>query len=84
MAIEQRDGAISDRRCDISRWHICVHQHIIRPAHPLLNDVFRNADRCAILENMKTDKSSAIIAEMTPEYAAKITKKMALLQDDAS
>ena len=39
---------------------------------------------CAILESMKTDKSSAIIAEMTPEYAAKITKKMALLQDDAS
>lgn len=39
---------------------------------------------CAILENMKTDQSAAIIAEMTPEYAAKVTKKMALLQDDAS
>ncbi len=39
---------------------------------------------CRILENMKTEESSAIIAEMTPEYAAKVTKKMALLQDDAS
>lgn len=39
---------------------------------------------CKILENMKTKVSAAIIAEMTPEYAAKVTKKMALLQDDAS
>lgn len=39
---------------------------------------------CGILENMKTEESAAIIAEMTPEYAAKVTKKMALLQEDAS
>ncbi len=39
---------------------------------------------CKILDTMKTKQSAAIIAEMTPEYAAKVTKKMALLQDDAS
>ncbi len=39
---------------------------------------------CGILENMDSKESAAIIAEMTPEYAAKVTKKMALLQDDAS
>lgn len=39
---------------------------------------------CKILDTMKAKQSAAIIAEMTPEYAAKVTKKMALLQDDAS
>ncbi len=39
---------------------------------------------CKILDCMDTKESAAIIAEMTPEYAAKVTKKMALLQDDAS
>lgn len=39
---------------------------------------------CSILENMDTEQSAAIIAEMSAEYAAKVTKKMALLQDDVS
>ncbi|MEG1459194.1 MAG: hypothetical protein RSA52_04650 [Acetivibrio sp.] len=35
---------------------------------------------CKILETMKPDKSAAIMQEMTPEYAAKITKKSTVLQ----
>lgn len=34
---------------------------------------------CGILKNMKTEESAAIIAEMSPEYAAKVTKKMSLM-----
>lgn len=37
---------------------------------------------CGILKNMKTEESAAIIAEMTPEYAAKVTKKMSLMAQE--
>ncbi len=39
---------------------------------------------CKILESMKEAESALIIAEMSPEYAAQVTKKMAMLQGDAS
>ena len=39
---------------------------------------------CKILESMKAEESAQIIAELTPEYAAQVTKKMAMLQGDAS
>ena len=37
---------------------------------------------CGILKNMKTEESAAIIAEMSPEYAAKVTKKMSLINQE--
>lgn len=37
---------------------------------------------CGILKNMKTEESAAIIAEMSPEYAAKVTKKMSIMSQE--
>lgn len=37
---------------------------------------------CGILHNMKTQQSAEIIANMASEFAAKVTKKMTLMNQE--